>query len=189
MKLRISFNIETKKISNPTVVSKLFGSRNCEIQHFIDWDISLGILNSVGNLVSPDSFIFYNNCNYENGTITLRSDTLINVQSPEFDEEVIIDFSELSIEANSIVFYISNHQKFNFEITHIDVQIDSVPKTCEKENQFRITNTSICNAIELFKFIRNNQSWTIETLNNPIIEPNGLEYIFNKITSDKNISK
>ena len=182
MKSRISFNVETKRISTPSVVSKLFGSRNSEIEHFIDWDISLGILNSAGHLVSQDSFVFYNNCNYKNGTITLRSDTIINVQSPEFDEEVIIDFSELPVEANSIVFYLSNHQKFNFEITNIDVQIENLPNIHEKDNQFRITNTSICNAIELFKFIRKNESWTIETLNIPIIESNGLEYILKKIS-------
>lgn len=182
MKSRISFNVETKRISTPSVASKLFGSRNSEIEHFIDWDISLGILNSAGHLVSQDSFVFYNNCNYKNGTITLRSDTIINVQSPEFDEEVIIDFSELPVEANSIVFYLSNHQKFNFEITNIDVQIESVPNIFEKDNQFRITNTSICNAIELFKFILINESWTIETLNIPIIESNGLEYILKKIS-------
>jgi stress response protein SCP2 len=184
MKSRINFNVHTtKKNINQSAISKLLGKHNKEIQHFIDWDISVGVLNEMGHLLSLESFIFYGHCNYENGTITLRSDTIIFGQPPEFDEVVIIDFSKLPDEAKNITFYLSNQQKDNFEIANIDVVIESLSNIELRDNQLRITNSTTCNAIELFELIRTNYSWAINILNNPIKELNGLGCIVNKISS------
>jgi len=177
----ISFNVETKKTSSTSLYSKIFSKVYSESEHSIDWDISLAILNPEDKLVSQECFVFYNNHNYNDGTISLRGDSIVFAQAPEFDEEVIIDFSKLPIETSSIVFYLSNQQKFNFQITNIEVQIENSSNT--SDNQFRIYNTSICNAIELFRLKRNNENeiWKVEILNNPISDPNGLEYILKKI--------
>lgn len=177
----ISFNVETKRTSSPSFYSKIFRKECSQSEHYIDWDISVAILNSEDKLLSQDCFVFYNNNNYNDGTISIRGDSIVFVQPPEFDEEVIIDFSKLPVETNSIVFYLSNHQMFNFEIINIDVKIEKCSNI--SDNQFRISNSSVCNAFELFMLKKHeeNRIWKVEILNNPITAPNGLEYILKKI--------
>lgn len=177
----ISFNVDTKTKSTPSLYSKVFGKEHNDVEHFIDWDISLAILNSNGKLVSQEGFIFYNNLNYRNGTISLRADSVnfLCVEGPEFDEEIIIDFNRLPVETNSIVFYISNHQQFNFDITEINVQIENIQNISDQ--RFCISNSTTCNAIELFKFQKTNEIWNFEIINNSITAPNGLEYILKSI--------
>jgi stress response protein SCP2 len=54
----ISLNVETKTNSSPSLYSKEFGGKSSEVKHFIDWDISVAILNSNGKLLSQECFIF-----------------------------------------------------------------------------------------------------------------------------------
>lgn len=181
----IGFNVETKTKTNspPSLFSKVFGGNSSEVEHFIDWDISLAILNSNGKLLSQECFIFYNNLNYGNGIITLRADSInfLSVKGPEFDEEVNIDFSKLPTETSSINFYLSNHQEFNFDITNVDVQIENIENLSDQK--FRISNSTTCNAIELFKFQKtNNRMWNIEILNTSINGSNGLVSILKNIS-------
>lgn len=175
----ISFNVETKTNPTPTLYSKVFGGKSTEVEHFIDWDISVAILNSNGKLLSQECFIFYNNLNYGDGTIKLRADSIVCAQAPEFDEEVIIDFSGLPVESDKIVFYLSNHQELNFDITNIDVKIEQFENVVNQK--FHISNSTACNAIEMFKFQKTNEIWEIKILNNSIPDSNGLSYILKKI--------
>lgn len=175
----ISFNVDTKTKSTPSLYSKIFGGKSNEVEHFIDWDISLAILNSYGKLLSQECFIFYNNLNYGDGIIKLRSDSIVCIKAPEFDEEVIIDFCRLPVESDNIVFYLSNHQEFNFDITNIEVQIKNLENVGHQK--FRISNSTTCNAIELFKFQKTNEIWDLRIINNSITDSNGLGYILKNI--------
>lgn len=177
----ISLNVETKTNSTPTLYSKVFGGKSSEVEHFIDWDISVAILNSNGKLLSQECFIFYNNLNYGNGIITLRADSInfLSLKGPEYDEEVFIDFGRLPVETDSIVFYLSNHQELNFEITNVDVQIENIENLSDQK--FRISNSTTCNAIELFKFRKTNEIWDFRIINNSITDSNGLGYILKNI--------
>ena len=176
----ISFNVNTKRNLNPSLFSKILGKGTSEAEHFIDWDISLAVLNQKGKLLNQDCFIFYNNLNYNNDIISLRGDSIIIDPAPEFDEELIVNFNKLPKEAYNLVFYLSNHQKINFETTEIEIQIENIPNISDK--QFKITNSTTCNAIELFKFQKcKNNIWDIVILNSPFTDSNGLEQIVKSI--------
>lgn len=73
MRSRICFNIDTKKISNTGLFSRLLGNRSKIEEHHIDWDISVGLLNYSCQIANQDNFIFYNNPTSCNGAITLIS--------------------------------------------------------------------------------------------------------------------
>ncbi len=185
MRSRICFNIDTKKFSNTGLFSRLLGNRSKVEEHYIDWDISVGLLNDNCQIANQDNFVFYNNPTFGNGAITLKSCIEINIREPEFDEEVEIEFDKIPENISEIVFFLSNHQEFNFYITDVKVNIFNSECFDNANSDLSFTNSDSCNAIELMKFTRNkvNQNWQIEILNTPIPGSNGLSVILNKYLS------
>ncbi len=182
MRSRICFNIDTKKISNTGLFSRLLGNRSKIEEHYIDWDISVGLLSDSCKIANQDNFIFYNNPTSFNGAITLKSCIEINIREPEFDEEVEIEFEKIPENISQIVFFLSNHQEFNFYITDVKVNIFNCEIFDNANSKLNFTNSDSCNAIELIKFTRSkvNQTWKVEILNTPILGLNGLSVILNK---------
>ena len=182
MSSRICFNIDTKKISNTGLFSRLLGNRTKVEEHYIDWDISVALLNDSCQIANQNNFIFYNNPTFGDGAITLKSCIGINIHEPEFDEEVEIEFDKIPENISEIVFFLSNHQEFNFYIT--DVKVNMFNSECfdNANSDLIFTNSESCNAIELMKFTRSkvNQNWSIEILNTPVLGPNGLLRILDK---------
>lgn len=61
MSSRICFNIDTKKFSDIGLFSRLLGNRTKFEEHYIDWDISVALLNDSCQIANQNNFIFYNN--------------------------------------------------------------------------------------------------------------------------------
>lgn len=181
MKSTVCFNVDSKTKIPGSIFSKAIGRRDRIVDNAIDWDISAVLLNSQNQLISQDGFIFFNNPSYEDNIITIKSSFEINCHS-EFDEEINLDFDRIPINVSSVVFFLSNHQKFNFDIAKIEVTIKNSPFQTEESNQFTISNDNVGNALELFKISRESDRnfWEIEILNSSISDPNGMSFILKK---------
>jgi stress response protein SCP2 len=142
------------------------------------------LLDKENKLIEQSAFIFFNNPTFMENVILINSSFDINYHS-EFDEEVMIDFTRIPDNVSQILFFLSNHQKFNFDIPKIEVVVNNSPCHSEESNHFSISNENVGNAIELFKFSRKSESnfWVIEILNLPISDPNGMSYILKKYFS------
>ena len=186
MKSTICFNVDSKTRIPSSIFSKAIGRKDRIVDNSIDWDISAVLLDSQNQLISQDGFIFFNNPNYKDDIITIKSSFEINCHS-EFDEEIIIDLDRIPINVSSVMFFLSNHQKFNFDIASIEVIIKSSPFQTEDSNQFTIARDNVGNALELFKFSRelDRSLWKIEILNLSISDPNGMSFILNKYSGQQ----
>jgi stress response protein SCP2 len=182
MKSRICFKIDTKKGVNPGLFSRFLGDRGNVEQHCIDWDISVGLLNDNSQITNDENFVFYGNPIFDNGVVTLKSYIEVDIVEPEFDEEVEIDFDKIPKNISEIVFFLSNHQEFNFYITDVEVNIFNNEFLDNENSDLSFTNSDSCNAIELIKFTRSkvNDRWIVQKLNTSILEANGLIRILKK---------
>jgi stress response protein SCP2 len=181
LKTFISFNVDSHTRLYPSTISRIFGKKEREIANQIDWDISLLLLDDENKLIGEKSFVFFNNPTYMDDVIVIHSSIDNNIHS-EFDEEVMIDFTRIPDNVSQILFFLSNHQTFSFDIPKIEVFVKNSPCHSEYSNHLSISNENVGNALELFKFSRKSQStsWEIEVLNLPISDANGMSFILNK---------
>ncbi|NBP57901.1 hypothetical protein EBU71_15450 [bacterium] len=69
MKATISFNVDTYTQIPSTSVSKLFGRKECIVENYIDFDISILLLDKHSCLIGEEAFIYFNNPVFMQGVI------------------------------------------------------------------------------------------------------------------------